>query len=58
MPNSLHKNNSLSKKIIQPSKSFLYPKYKNDKKDKKKGQSQSQAHFHSLSNINHNKSLD
>lgn len=58
MPNSLTKNNSQSKKIINPNKSFLYPKFRAEKNNKKRGQTQSQAHFHSLSNINHNRSLD
>lgn len=62
MPNSLSKNNSLSKKLINPNnppnKSILYPKFKPDKNPKKRGQTQSQTHFHSLNNINHNRSLD
>lgn len=61
MPNtSLNKNNSLSKKVINPNpnKSFLYAKFKPEKNLKKRGQAQSQTHFHSLSNINHNKSVD
>ena len=56
---SVNKNHSLSKKHLNISKGYLEnAKPRDDSIQKRRGQCKSQAHFHSLSNLAHNRSLD
>ena len=55
----INRNHSLSKKHLNISKGHLEnAKLKDDSIHKKRGQCKSQNHFHSLSHLLHNKSLD
>jgi hypothetical protein len=58
IPNSANKNPALPRRIPNSNKNLVEPWARPDRNQRKKGQSQSLTHFHSLNNINHNTSLD